>query len=62
MFSLGQIIVMNERLEAGKAALRAKALNTPGGHPKDAEKGRKTGGVDKGEISWQVKSLTVFHH
>lgn len=40
MFSLESITKMNSKAETFKHRRRAKALNRPGGHAKDAEKGR----------------------
>ena len=41
MHSLASIQRMNSAIESSKARKLARALNNPGEHPKDAEKGRK---------------------
>jgi hypothetical protein len=43
MFSLSTLSKINSLAEIHKNRVRAKGLNTPGGHAKDLEKGR----VDK---------------
>lgn len=40
MHSIEVIIKLNKLAKAAKEAQRAKALNNPGGHAKDVEKGR----------------------
>lgn len=40
MFSLATLQRMNSVREVSKSRRRAAALNKPGGHAKDAEKGR----------------------
>lgn len=45
MFGLAQISKMNTLAEVAKQRFLARSLNTPGGHAKDAEKGRPR--VDK---------------
>lgn len=61
MFSLATISKMNTRAAIGKARIIAKAMNTPSGHAKSAEKGRldhhfidplktKLGGVDNQKL------------
>lgn len=46
MSSLENIKKMNTLLKFYQAAKRARAMNNPGGHPKDAEKGRVNHGPD----------------
>lgn len=41
MFGLAQISKMNTLAEAAKLKFLARSLNTPGGHAKDSEKGRR---------------------